>query len=75
MTDSVYAPPKADLTKHQSDDTTEAFYVVSTMKMMVLFIATLGATSCTGITRTGAITSSKVLLKAAPTATSGHGRA
>ena len=42
MTDSVYAPPKADLTKHQSDDTTEAFYVVSTMKMMVLFIATLG---------------------------------
>ncbi len=42
MTDSVYAPPKADLTKVHSDDTTEAFYVVSTMKMMVLFIATLG---------------------------------
>lgn len=43
MTDSVYAPPKADLTKVQNDDTTQAFYVISPTKMMVLFIATLGA--------------------------------
>lgn len=43
MTDSVYAPPKADLSKVQSDAGTPAFYVVSTLKMMVLFIATLGA--------------------------------
>ena len=43
MTDSVYAPPKADLSKVQSDADTPAFYVVSTLKMMVLFIATLGA--------------------------------
>jgi hypothetical protein len=42
MTDSVYAPPKADLTKVHNDDTTEAFYVVSPIKMMVLFMATLG---------------------------------
>lgn len=42
MTDSVYAPPKADLSKVPRSDSTSSFYVVSTMKMMVLFMATLG---------------------------------
>ncbi len=42
MTDSVYAPPKADMTI-QSSDSTEAYYVVSLTKMMVLFLATMGA--------------------------------
>ncbi len=43
MSDSVYAPPKADLTKKiQNADTTEAFYVVSPLKMMVMFITTMG---------------------------------
>lgn len=42
MTDSVYAPPKADLTKVHIDDSTEAFYVVSTFKMIVMFLTTMG---------------------------------
>ena len=42
MTDSVYAPPQADLTKVHSEDSLEAFYVVSTLKMMVMFITTMG---------------------------------
>jgi quinol-cytochrome oxidoreductase complex cytochrome b subunit len=42
MTDSVYAPPKSDLSA-PTTDSTAAFYVVSLTKMMVLFIATMGA--------------------------------
>lgn len=41
MTDSVYAPPKSDL-RTVAADSTDAFYVVSLTKMMVLFIATMG---------------------------------
>jgi hypothetical protein len=41
MTDSVYAPPKSDLSSPVADSS-EAFYVVSLMKMMVLFLATMG---------------------------------
>ncbi len=41
MTESVYAPPKANLT--QGAATGGAYYVVSQTKMMVLFLTTLGA--------------------------------
>ena len=41
MTESVYAPPKSDL-RTVAADSTDAFYVVSLTKMIVLFIATMG---------------------------------
>lgn len=41
MNDSVYAPPKSDLTKPRASASVP-FYVVSTFKMMVLFLATIG---------------------------------
>ena len=41
MNDSVYAPPKSDLTNTRASANTP-FYVVSPFKMMVLFLATIG---------------------------------
>ncbi|WP_426209512.1 hypothetical protein [Massilia sp. TWP1-3-3] len=44
MHDSVYAPPKADLSKRSDagSDGDNAFYVVSTRKLALLFFLTLG---------------------------------